>query len=205
MKKKLKVISLCLLIVVVLGCGIFYTIYHKASDYILQETIGKGLETSFTEATGVDLSQPGRVLEAEEVAKVESILQAAQSVAAALENNETQAGTKDESTQTTPTHSEDNVKLPSDKPITTDEVKQTLEQQVTQVIKKIPTKEKNDMMSLVVSKLSMSDISDLASLAGDGISSQDISKAKSIALKNYSEEELEQLKAYYEKYSYLIP
>lgn len=194
-KKIARSIVICLLVLVLVGSGIAYTVYNKAGDYLLQETIGNQVETSFIQATGVDLSESGRVLNEEEREKVETLLKAVDKVAAS-------AGEGKEVDKTT----EDVEGEPhTSKQMTTDEVKEKLETQVTQVIKKIPAKDKNAMINLVLSNLSMSDISHLASLAADGVSGSDIAEAKRIALRSFSKEEIERVRDYYYEYSYLIP
>lgn len=194
-KKIARGVVICLLVLVLVGSGIAYTVYNKASDYLLQETIGNQVENSFAEATGVDLSESGRILSEEEREKVEPLLKAVEKVAdSSGEAKEADKTTKDVVGG-----------LHSSKQMTTDEVKEKLEKQVTQVIKKIPTKDKNAMINLVLSNLSMSDISHLASLAADGISGSDIAEAKGIALRSFSKEEIERVRDYYYEYSYLIP
>lgn len=194
-KKIARSIVICLLVLVLVGSGIAYTVYNKAGDYLLQETIGNQVETSFIQATGVDLSESGRVLNEEEREKVETLLKAVDKVAAS-------AGEGKEVDKTT----EDVEGEPhTSKQMTTDEVKEKLETQVTQVIKKIPAKDKNAMINLVLSNLSMSDMSYLASLAADGVSGSDIAEAKRIALRSFSKEEIERVRDYYYEYSYLIP
>lgn len=194
-KKIARSIVICLLVLVLVGSGIAYTVYNKAGDYLLQETIGNQVETSFIQATGVDLSESGRVLNEEEREKVETLLKAVDKVAVS-------AGEGKEVDKTT----EDVEGEPhTSKQMTTDEVKEKLETQVTQVIKKIPAKDKNAMINLVLSNLSMSDMSYLASLAADGVSGSDIAEAKRIALRSFSKEEIERVRDYYYEYSYLIP
>ena len=194
-KKIARSIVICLLVLVLVGSGIAYTVYNKAGDYLLQETIGNQVETSFIQATGVDLSESGRVLNEEEREKVETLLKAVDKVAAS-------AGEGKEVDKTT---EKVEGELHSSKQMTTDEVKEKLETQVTHVIKKIPAKDKNAMINLVLSNLSMSDISYLASLAADGVSGSDIAEAKRIALRSFSKEEIERVRDYYYEYSYLIP
>lgn len=194
-KKIARSIVICLLVLVLVGSGIAYTVYNKAGDYLLQETIGNQVETSFAQATGVDLSESGRVLNEEEREKVETLLKAVDKVAAS--SGEGKAVDKTTEDVEGEPH--------TSKQMTTDEVKEKLETQVTQVIKKIPAKDKNTMVNLVLSNLSMSDMSHLASLAADGVSGSDIAEAKRIALRSFSKEEIERVRDYYYEYSYLIP
>lgn len=205
--KKTKIarsIVICLLVLVLVGSGITYTVYNKAGDYLLQETIGSQVETSFMQATGVDLSESGRILSVEETEKVKTLLQAVEKVATtSKEKDKSIEGVGDEpysSQEESSTSKEYN-----NKQMTTDQVKEKLEKQVTQVIKKIPAKDKNVMINLVLSNLSMSDMSYLASLAADGVSGSDIAEAKRIALRSFSKEEIERVRDYYYEYSYLIP
>lgn len=193
MKKKSTVIIGCILGTILIGSGIAYTAYNKAGDYLLQQTIGNQIENTFIDKMGIDLSESGRILTEEEQAKVDTILQAAKKVAD-VSKAETKTATEKE--EITPSKIE---------PMTTDQVKEELKEQVTQVIKQVPTKDKNTMMNMALSNLSMSDISYLAGLATDGMSGKDLAEAKDIALQSFSQEELEKLKAYYDEYSYLIP
>ena len=212
-KKSVRIMIISLLVLVLIGAGA-YTAYNKAGDYLLQETIGKQMESGFTEAIGVDLSESGRVLTEEEVEKVEALLQAVEKVADASTKAEVPSESTEEAEGTvhtsydessTATNQPSSSKVHKDTQITTDQVKEKLQTQVTQVIKQIPSKDKNAMMNLVLSNLSMSDINYLASLATDGVSSSDIAEAKRIALNSFSKEEIEKVRDYYYAYSYLVP
>lgn len=206
-RKSIKVVFICLLVLILVGSGIAYTVYSKAGDYLLQETIGSQIETGFIQATGVDLSESGRVLSEEEVEKVETLLKAAQKIANASQATQEQSESieEDEDTVSTTIDKSSSSKAQKDKQMTTDEAKEKLQTQATQVIKKIPAKDKNAMINLVLSNISMSDISYLASLATDGVSGSDIAEAKRIALRSFSKEEIERVRDYYYAYSYLIP
>ena len=211
MKKLFKRFLLGLGVIVIIGGGVAYTFYHQTSNYVLKEVISNQVGAGFTQATGIDLTESGRVLTQEEVEKVEVLFQAVEQVIQGtgqkVESNK-EIEPKEEIEPTKEIETTKGTELSNQeesKPLTTDDVKQKLQEQVNQVINKIPAKDKVSMVNLVLGHIDASQINYLASLAADGISSADIEEAKRIARESYSPEQLEKIQAYYNQYSYLIP
>ncbi|MEG0952683.1 MAG: hypothetical protein RSE96_12230, partial [Niameybacter sp.] len=90
------------------------------------------------------------------------------------------------------------------KPVTTDDVRQALEQRAEHILTVVPTKDKNAMMNLVLGNIPMSDINYLMGLASDGLSQGDIQAAKQIAIEKFDDAELETVRGYYYQYKHLL-
>ncbi len=196
MKKKILIIIVSILVtLVVVGGSIGYLTYDKLSTYLVEETLVSQMMQEILVQAGIDLSEAGRVLTEEEIESFKSVLNT-KDIGKEANTSSVEVGEEKEMQQAT--HE-------AKQPITTNDLKDTLEQQAKKVASSIPSKDKNAMLNLVLSKLTSSDISYLTSLVLDGVSSSDLSEAKRIAKERFSASELEQVKGYYYQYNHLIP
>lgn len=214
MKKKILIIIVSILVtLVVVGGSIGYLTYDKLSTYLVEETLVSQMMQEILVQAGIDLSEAGRVLTEEEIESFKSVLNTKdigkEANTSSVEVGEEKEIINNKSNQSestaTPKKEMQQAIHGAKQPITTNDLKDTLEQQAKKVASSIPSKDKNAMLNLVLSKLTSSDISYLTSLVLDGVSSSDLSEAKRIAKERFSASELEQVKGYYYQYNHLIP
>lgn len=187
MKKKILIRTIStigILLIIFLVGG--YTAYNKAGDYLVSQALTSQITEDFTKHTGIDLSEVGRVLTKEEVETFKAVPAIEEKInnLPAKEGNHTQS---------------------EEVAITTDDLKEVLQEQVKEVISVVPSSDKRAMTNLVMSNLGSGDISYLMGLVLDGVSSSDLAEAKHIAKERFDGAELEIVQGYYEQYKHLLP
>ena len=187
MKKKILIgtlSSIGIILILLLGGG--YMAYNKAGDYLVEKALSSQMTEDFMKQTGINLSEAGRVLTKEEVETFKDV----PAIKAKINNVPTE--------ESSPIQSEEVV-------ITTDDLKETLQKQVKEVIDVVPSSDKRAMTNLVMSNLKAGDINYLMGLVLDGVSGSDLAEAKRIAIERFDGAELEIVQSYYEQYKHLLP
>ncbi|MEG0848163.1 MAG: hypothetical protein RSF92_13495 [Niameybacter sp.] len=218
-KKVAMIIGSCTLGLLLVGGGIAYSVYRGASDYVIKKAFDSEIKKEFIQQTGIDLSESARVLTLEEVEQVQILFQGGNGQVESNTESNTESSTASSTSSSTSSPKGDaeakdtpqtkgsvgrKPSLDFTKPVTTDDVRQALEQRAEHILTVVPTKDKNAMMNLVLGNIPMSDINYLMGLASDGLSQGDIQAAKQIAIEKFDDAELETVRGYYYQYKHLL-
>lgn len=203
----LRILLVSILSIGVIGAIGIYTIYEKAGNYLLEQMLETQITQTILEEAGINLNEPVREMTEEEIGRLEeSTIDALGEQSAIGSDKGIEPSNEVAEKKGTSVQGESKIEeKPNTKPVTTGDLQKMVEQQVKEITKVVPSKDKRAMTQLVVSNLAMSDINYLVQLAIDGISTQDLAEAKQIAYRSFDTQEIEQVRMYYNQYKHLIP